>query len=45
MIALLGGATGLLLAFAGTRLLIASLVAVLPLVLTFDSGRISTCSS
>src|SRR4029453_1376008 len=37
LIALLGGAAGLLLAFAGTRLLTASLEAVLPMVVAFDS--------
>jgi len=37
IIALLGGAAGLVLAFAGTRLLTASLAAILPLVVTFDS--------
>ena len=37
LIAILGGAAGLVLAFAGTRLFTASLAAVLPLVLTFDS--------
>jgi predicted permease len=36
LIALLGGAAGLLLAFAGTRLLTASLEAVLPMVVAFD---------